>query len=107
MSLFGAATGVVDEITLPDVNNVDKREMLNWERELIGLYISDHPLTPYQTTFARIVSYFSGQLGDDFEIAQIVRVMQESHRVGFAVTDSDLNGMLIGHREVAASKEVQ
>nr|MDQ3005637.1 OB-fold nucleic acid binding domain-containing protein [Chloroflexota bacterium] len=64
MSLFGAATGVVDEITLPDVNNVDKREMLNWERELIGLYISDHPLTPYQTTFARIVSYFSGQLGE-------------------------------------------
>jgi len=64
MSLFGAVTGVVDEITLPDVNNVDKREMLNWERELIGLYISDHPLTPYQQTFARIVSYFSGQLGE-------------------------------------------
>jgi DNA polymerase III subunit alpha len=64
MSLFGAATGVVDEIILPDVNNVDKREMLNWERELIGLYISDHPLTPYQPTFARIVSYFSGQLAE-------------------------------------------
>ena len=64
MSLFGAATGVVDEIRLPDVSNVDKREMLNWERELIGLYISDHPLTPYQKTFAQIVSYFSGQLGE-------------------------------------------
>lgn len=64
MSLFGAATGVVDEIRLPDVNNVDKREMLNWERELIGLYISDHPLTAYQQTFAQIVSYFSGQLGE-------------------------------------------
>jgi DNA polymerase-3 subunit alpha len=36
--------------------------MLNWERELIGLYISDHPLTPYQQTFTQIVSYFSGQL---------------------------------------------
>ena len=41
MSLFGIATGVVEEINLPEVNNVDKREMLNWERELIGLYISD------------------------------------------------------------------
>src|SRR6185436_8496013 len=61
MSLFGSATGVVEEINLPEVNNVDKREMLNWERELIGLYISDHPLTPYQQTFAQIVSYFSGQ----------------------------------------------
>ncbi len=64
MSLFGSATGVVEEINLPEVNNVDKREMLNWERELIGLYISDHPLTPYQATFAQIVSYFSGQLNE-------------------------------------------
>src|SRR6266508_2768114 len=62
MSLFGEMTGVIEDIQLPDVNNVDKREMLNWERELIGLYISDHPLTPYQQTFAQIVSYFSGQL---------------------------------------------
>ncbi|HEX9330969.1 MAG TPA: OB-fold nucleic acid binding domain-containing protein, partial [Anaerolineales bacterium] len=62
MSLFGEITGVLEEIQLPDVSNVDKREMLNWERELIGLYVSDHPLTPYQQTFAQIVSYFSGQL---------------------------------------------
>lgn len=62
MSLFGESTGVIEDIQLPDVNNVDKREMLNWERELIGLYVSDHPLTPYQQTFAKIVSYFSGQL---------------------------------------------
>ncbi len=64
MSLFGESTGVLEEIQLPDVNNVDKREMLNWERELIGLYVSDHPLTPYQNTFAQIVSYFSGQLNE-------------------------------------------
>jgi DNA polymerase-3 subunit alpha len=62
MSLFGAVTGVTESITLPDVSNVDRRETLNWERELIGLYISDHPLTPYQQTFTQIVSYFSGQL---------------------------------------------
>ena len=62
MSLFGGATGVSETITLPDVTSVDRREMLNWERELIGLYISDHPLTPYQQTFTQIVSYFSGQL---------------------------------------------
>jgi len=64
MSLFGESTGVSEDIHLPDVNNVDKREMLNWERELIGLYVSDHPLTPYQQTFAQIVSYFSGQLNE-------------------------------------------
>ncbi|HRQ31959.1 MAG TPA: OB-fold nucleic acid binding domain-containing protein, partial [Anaerolineales bacterium] len=64
MSLFGTAMGVVEEIHLPEVNDVNKRETLNWERELTGLYISDHPLTPYQKTFSQIVSYFSGQLSE-------------------------------------------
>ncbi|MEW5829814.1 MAG: DNA polymerase III subunit alpha [Chloroflexota bacterium] len=63
MSLFGAATGVTAEIvSLPEKVTIDRKEMLNWERDLIGLYISDHPLSPYQATLARIVSYFSSQL---------------------------------------------
>jgi len=62
MSLFGASTGIIEEIHLPEIKNVDKREMLNWERELIGLYITDHPLNEYQAILAQIVSYFSGQL---------------------------------------------
>ena len=62
MSLFGAETGVTESIILPEVNDVDTREMLNWERELIGLYISDHPLSAYQKQLSQIVSYFSGQL---------------------------------------------
>jgi len=46
MSLFGAATGVQAEtITLPENIKTDQKEMLNWERELIGLYLSDHPLS--------------------------------------------------------------
>ena len=64
MSLFGASTGIVEEIHLPEVKNVDKREMLSWERELIGLYITDHPLNEYQVILAQIVSYFSGQLSE-------------------------------------------
>jgi DNA polymerase-3 subunit alpha len=64
MSLFGANTGVIEEIRLPEVKDVEKREMLNWERELIGLYISDHPLNEYQAALAQIVSYFTGQLAE-------------------------------------------
>ncbi|WKZ36691.1 MAG: DNA polymerase III subunit alpha [Anaerolineales bacterium] len=62
MSLFGSSTGIVEEISLPEVKDVEKRDMLNWERELIGLYISDHPLNEFQIQLAQIVSYFSGQL---------------------------------------------
>ncbi|MBK9601798.1 MAG: DNA polymerase III subunit alpha [Anaerolineales bacterium] len=64
MSLFGTTTGIIEEITLPEVKDVEKRDMLNWERELIGLYISDHPLNEFQTQLAHIVSYFSGQLSE-------------------------------------------
>jgi DNA polymerase-3 subunit alpha len=64
MSLFGESTGVEEAVTLPPVGNPDTREMLNWEKELMGLYISDHPLTPHQQTLTQIVSHFSGQLAE-------------------------------------------
>jgi DNA polymerase-3 subunit alpha len=62
MSLFGADSGITENITLPEVNDVNQREMLNWERDLIGLYLSDHPLSSYQQQLSQIVTYFSGQL---------------------------------------------
>jgi len=64
MSLFGAHTGVREVINLPAVPDADRREMLNWERELIGMYISEHPLTPYVDTLRRVVSYYSSNLGE-------------------------------------------
>ena len=103
MSLFGAATGIVEEIELPEVKNVDKRETLNWERELIGLYISDHPLNEYQATLAQIVSYFSGQLPEanheeKVRVAGLVTVVRPyttktGKAMGF-VTIEDIQGVI-------------
>lgn len=65
MSLFGAHTGVTEEITLPPVTlEVSRREILNWEKELIGLYVSDHPLSPVMAELQEIVTHYSGQLSD-------------------------------------------
>jgi DNA polymerase-3 subunit alpha len=65
MSLFGAHTGVSEEIILPKVaGEVNRREILNWERELIGLYISDHPLSPVIDVLTQVVTHFSGQLSE-------------------------------------------
>jgi DNA polymerase-3 subunit alpha len=64
MNMFGAATGVEEAITLPTIDNPDKREMLAWERELIGIYVSDHPLTAFQSSLTQIVSHFAGQMGE-------------------------------------------
>ncbi len=63
LSLFGAHTGVTESVTLPLVPDADRRETLNWERELIGMYMGEHPLTPYMNEIRRVVSYFSSNLG--------------------------------------------
>lgn len=65
LSLFGAHTGLTEDIILPLVNTeITRREILNWERELIGLYVSDHPLSPVMDILTQAVSHFSGQLGE-------------------------------------------
>ncbi len=43
---------------------IDTREQLEWERELIGLYVSDHPLSPYLPSLKKKITHFSGQLGE-------------------------------------------
>lgn len=63
ISFFNADTGLQEEFNLPALSTeVSHREQLNWERELIGLYVSDHPLNPVIDVLNDIVTHFSGQL---------------------------------------------
>jgi DNA polymerase-3 subunit alpha len=63
ISFFNSATGLQEEFNLPALSTeVSHREQLNWERELIGLYVSDHPLNPIMDVLNEIVTHFSGQL---------------------------------------------
>ncbi len=58
ISLFGEATGVEFDMAgsifanLPQVEQADKRTMLRWEKELVGLYVTDHPLRALEKQFA-------------------------------------------------------
>jgi len=49
MNMFGGATGVMGDDMLqrlPPGDEASPREMLNWEKELLGLYVSSHPIDP-------------------------------------------------------------
>jgi DNA polymerase-3 subunit alpha len=48
VSLFGDTESSADDLlrNLPQGGAVSVREMLNWEKELLGLYISSHPIDP-------------------------------------------------------------
>ena len=64
LSLFGKATGVSENLILSLVPDADRRETLAWERELIGMYISEHPLTAYLNDIRHLVTHYSSNLGE-------------------------------------------
>ncbi|WP_129871083.1 DNA polymerase III subunit alpha [Bifidobacterium pseudolongum] len=41
-------------ISVPDVEEWDKKTKLNFEREMLGLYVSDHPLSGMQSVLANL-----------------------------------------------------
>ena len=103
LSLFGEATGVHEKINLPEVPDIDRREQLKWERDLLGLYVSEHPLISMMSTLQQIVTHFSGQLSEasDQELVRVaglvaaVRPYQTKNgkMMGF-VTVEDIQGNL-------------
>jgi DNA polymerase III subunit alpha len=50
-SLFGSEDLKLPPITLEKVTPATQNERLGWEKELVGLYISDHPVRPYHEYF--------------------------------------------------------
>ena len=64
LSLFGAHTGVTESVSLPLVPDTDRRETLAWERELIGMYMGEHPLATYMKEISQVVTHFSSNLGE-------------------------------------------
>ncbi len=63
MTLFGAQTGLTEDIDLPSIDaQVTRREQLDWERELIGLYVSDHPLSTVMDAIDQTVTHYSTEL---------------------------------------------
>jgi DNA polymerase-3 subunit alpha len=65
MSMFGGDSGLEERIELPDTPaKISRRAQLDWEKELIGLYVSDHPLSTVIDTLKQNVTYFSQELGE-------------------------------------------
>ena len=55
-------SGFCDEVPEPDGVEWDRKTLLAFEKEILGIYVSDHPLNPYQNALARIAKYSIGDL---------------------------------------------
>lgn len=65
ISMFGDGTGLTEFIKLPATQNpVSRRAQLDWERELIGLYVSDHPLSTVMDSLKDHVTHFAQDLAE-------------------------------------------
>jgi DNA polymerase-3 subunit alpha len=63
LSFLGGDAGIEDTLHLPEIPiEIPLRRLLSWERELLGVYVSDHPLTPYLDDLSKIVTHFSVEL---------------------------------------------
>jgi len=62
MSFFGISEAFEDRIELPPSLDMDQREVLQWERELLGLFVSAHPMDAYVSSLRKVVSHYSGTL---------------------------------------------
>ncbi len=66
-SLFdmGADDAALLEAPLPTATEVPSRERLRWEKELLGLYLSEHPMGEVAERVGPYVTAYSGDLRDE------------------------------------------
>jgi DNA polymerase-3 subunit alpha len=72
MNLFGTAVAAMNEVNLTTIPEGDPREVLGWEKELLGLYVSSHPLLPYWDSIKKSISHTSSDLEDAPDHLKIV-----------------------------------
>jgi len=65
MSLFAGGSGAGDELeVLRETDASSRRQQLQWEKELLGLYVSEHPLSRHLDDLLQIVTHTSGDLAE-------------------------------------------
>lgn len=104
LSLFGgqaSGSSGLESISLPQIKNPDRRELLAWEKELLGLYVSDHPLSPYLPVLQQRITHDSSTLADAADHQKVIMGgmiskfrslrTRDGKMMGFATLD-DLQG---------------
>ncbi|MDP2965496.1 MAG: DNA polymerase III subunit alpha [Pelolinea sp.] len=91
LTFFGNIEGMEEEIRLPKITSLDPREKLEWERELLGLYLSDNPLNAYLPALRKKVTHYTGQLKETEHQSQVaVGGMISTYRTTMTKTGNEM-----------------
>jgi DNA polymerase-3 subunit alpha len=78
LSLFGEVTGVQfdqdNASLLAEPLQVSRRELLQWERDLMGVYVSEHPLQGVMDKLHRLVNVYSTQITEADHDRQVTMI---------------------------------
>ena len=105
MSVFGQSSSAIDETepTLPDVPEWDRDDILSYEKEMLGFYITGHPLLKYQDTIKLVVDTYSTNINNKSDgsivsvagVAISVReVMTKKKETMAYITLDDMKGLI-------------
>jgi DNA polymerase-3 subunit alpha len=63
--MFGTDEHAVGGIMLPDVPSLSNKVRLGWEKELVGFYVSEHPLNQVAATLQGQVTCYCGEVTEE------------------------------------------
>lgn len=76
LGLFGEENGFteINEIRLPQIDEIPKATILQNEKELIGFYVTGHPLDDYQEVLKKYTPLYWLQSENEIQDGQFIRV---------------------------------
>jgi DNA polymerase-3 subunit alpha len=81
VSLFGETILETPQVPLIETEPASKKQRLNWEKELLGLYVSDHPVREYQEYIEKVamgMDKLSSELnGQKISIGGVIQKVQK------------------------------
>ncbi|MFQ6059164.1 MAG: DNA polymerase III subunit alpha [Anaerolineae bacterium] len=59
-------------ITLPHLPEASPKEKLTWEKELLGVYVSEHPLQPFMADLGKAATALCGQIDEEMAGQKVI-----------------------------------
>ena len=94
-------------VPMPSLNlesvEVSRKEILDWEKELLGVYLSEHPFSPFAEKAVAENTMLCGQVDEEMEgqavmvagmVSSIHHIVNKEGQTSASVTLEDLNGKL-------------
>jgi DNA polymerase-3 subunit alpha len=74
LALFGGASGGTDDLlaAAKDGARVSPREVLDWEKELVGVYVSSHPLQKMTVDLMNVITHSTVEITEDAANSAVV-----------------------------------